>query len=157
MIISTKGRYALRVMVDLAEHPSDGFTPLQEIADRLHISKEYLNSILKLLVKHNQLTSLRGKGGGYRLNNPPETYRVGTILRIVEDNMAPVACVQEDHQCPNAVQCRSYGMWKALDDMINDYFDNIYLTDFLENGRFAPAASSMDEDTCPSIARSAVS
>ena len=142
MIISTKGRYALQVMIELAAHPSEEFTPLPEIARRLHISKEYLNSILKLLVADGQLTSLRGKGGGYRLTNPPETYRVGPILRLVEGDLAPVACVQENHQCPNAVQCPSYGMWEKLYGMINDYFDNIYLTDFLENGRF------YDPDCC---------
>ena len=137
MIISTKGRYALSVMIDLAEHPTDGFTPLPEIADRLCMSKEYLNSILKVLVEHGQLTSLRGKGGGYRLSAPAESYRVGTILRIVEGDLAPVACVQEDHSCPKAVQCRSYVMWERLNSLINNYFDNIRLTDFLEHGRFA--------------------
>ena len=137
MIISTKGRYALSVMIDLAEHPREGFTPLPEIAERLGMSKEYLNSILKVLVEHGQLVSLRGKGGGYRLAAPPETYRVGNILRILEGDLAPVACVQEDHQCPNVAQCRSYGMWERLNEMINGYFDNIYLTDFLEGGKFS--------------------
>ena len=137
MIISTKGRYALSVMIDLAEHPTEGFIPLQEIADRLCMSKDYLNSILKVLVEHGQLDSLRGKGGGYRLSAPADSYRVGTILRIVEGDLAPVACVQEDHSCPNAVQCRSYVMWEKLNTLINDYFDNIRLTDFLEHGKFA--------------------
>ena len=101
MIISTKGRYALRVMIDLAEHPTDGYVPLQEIADRQGISKEYLNSILKILVKNKQLDSLRGKGGGYRLANPPETYKVGTILNLAEGDLAPVSCISQPNSCPN--------------------------------------------------------
>ena len=136
MIISTKGRYALSVMIDLAEHPAEGFTPLTEIAQRLNISKEYLSSILKLLVEDGQLLSLRGKGGGYRLTRPPETYPVGEILRLVEGDLAPVACVQEEHCCPNAPQCQSHGMWQTLYGMINDYLDGIFLTDFLQGGKF---------------------
>ena len=136
MIVSTKGRYALRVMLDLCEHPGEGFTPLQEIADRQGISKEYLNSILKILVEHGLLLSLRGKGGGYKLARKPEDYRLGTILRTVEGDLSPVSCVQGDHSCPNANQCRSHAVWQELDKVISDYLDSIRLTDFMENGRF---------------------
>ena len=136
MIVSTKGRYALAVMIELAEHPREGFVPLSEISDRLHISKEYLNSSLKLLVQGNQLLSLRGKGGGYRLADAPDRVCVGTILRLVEGDLAPVSCVQENHKCPNCSGCRSYGMWEELDELINGYLDRVYLSDFLENGKF---------------------
>ena len=93
MLISTKGRYALRVMVDLAEHQADGFIPLKVIAQRQEISEKYLENIIKLLVKAKLLTGVRGKGGGYRLAKAPEQYTVGSILRITEDSMAPVACL----------------------------------------------------------------
>ena len=136
MIVSTKGRYALRVMLDLCEHPREGFTPLQEISDRQGISKEYLNSILKVLVEHGLLDSLRGKGGGYMLAKKPEQYRVGTILRTVEGDLSPVSCVQDAHACPNITQCRSHAMWQELDKVISDYLDSILLTDFMEGGRF---------------------
>ena len=136
MIISTKGRYALRVMVDLAEHPGEGYIPLQEIADRQKISREYLSSILKVLVEDGQLDSLRGKGGGYRLRYPVEQYTVCQILRPVEGDLAPVTCVQENHQCPNSIRCRSYTMWHELDDVITSYLTGVHLTDFLPNGRF---------------------
>ena len=142
MIISTKGRYALSVMVDLAEHPGEGFIPLQEIADRHAISKEYLSSILKLLVADGQLVSLRGKGGGYRLSEDVSTYRVGDIIRLVEGDLAPVACVQEEHPCPNAIRCPNFTMWDDLYKLINAYLDEIYLTDFLPGGRFYQASLS---------------
>ena len=129
MIISTKGRYALRVMIDLAEHPGEGFIPLQEIAERQNISKEYLTSILKVLVQNDLLDSLRGKGGGYRLNHPPQEYSVGMILRLVEGDLAPVACVAG--QCSSPSHCRLYAMWDNLDQLINGYFDGITLADFL--------------------------
>ena len=136
MIVSTKGRYALRVMLDLCEHPREGFTPLQEISDRQGISKEYLNSILKVLVEHGLLESLRGKGGGYQLAMKPEQYRVGTILRTVEGDLSPVSCVQNGQACPNSTQCRSHALWQELDHVISDYLDSVSLTDFMEGGRF---------------------
>lgn len=136
MIVSTKGRYALRVMLDLCEHPRVGYTPLQEISDRQGISKEYLNSILKILVEKDLLLSLRGKGGGYMLKFEPEDYKVGTILRTVEGDLSPVSCVQDSHQCPNSQQCRSHALWQELDKVITDYLDSVKLTDFMEGGRF---------------------
>ena len=94
MLISTKGRYALRVMIDLAEHRSDGFIPLKVIAERQEISEKYLENIIKLLVKAKLLNGLRGKGGGYQLTKAPEQYTVESILRVTEDSMAPVACLE---------------------------------------------------------------
>lgn len=137
MIISTRGRYALRVMIDLAEHPTGDFVPLQDIADRLKISKEYLNSILKVLVQNGQLDSLRGKGGGYRLIAPPEKYQVGTILRLVEGDLSPVSCTQDVSKCPDAANCCAHGLWGDLNRMINDFLDNVYLSDFMQGGRYA--------------------
>ena len=132
MYISTKGRYALRVMVDLAEQPEDVYVPLKEIADREEISKEYLNTILKVLVENGLLLSLRGKGGGYKLTHAPEQYTVGNILRLTEGSLAPVPCVSGG-ACPNAGHCPSLTMWKKLDDMINSFFDNITLVDLMED------------------------
>ena len=93
MLVSTKGRYALRVMIDLAEHQADGFIPLKIIAERQEISEKYLENIIKLLVKAKLLTGVRGKGGGYKLARAPEQYTVGSILRTTEESMAPVACL----------------------------------------------------------------
>ena len=94
MMVSTKGRYALRVMIDLAEHQSEGYVPLKEIAARQEISEKYLESILKVLVQQRFLEGLRGKGGGYKLTRAPETYTVGSILRLTEGDLAPVACLE---------------------------------------------------------------
>ena len=132
MLISTKGRYALRVMIDLAEHQADGFVPLKVIAERQDISEKYLESIIKLLVKAKLLNGLRGKGGGYRLTKAPEQYTVGSILRLTEDSMAPVACLEpEANTCPRAAECRTLGLWRGLDKVINDYLNNYTLADLM--------------------------
>lgn len=137
MLVSTKGRYALRVMIDLAEHQSDGFIPLKVIAERQEISEKYLESIIKLLVKAKLLTGLRGKGGGYQLTKAPEQYTVESILRITEDSMAPVACLEPGAEaCPRAAECRTLSMWQGLDKLITEYFANITLADLM---RSAPA------------------
>lgn len=134
MLISTKGRYALRVMIDLAEHQADGFIPLKVIAQRQGISEKYLESIIKLLVKDKLLTGIRGKGGGYRLEKAPEEYTVGSILRITEDSMAPVACLEPGADaCTRAAECRTLPMWRGLDKLIRDYFENITLADLMHN------------------------
>ena len=132
MLISTKGRYALRVMIDLAEHQADGFIPLKVIADRQEISEKYLESIIKLLVKAKLLNGLRGKGGGYQLTKAPEQYTVGSILRMTEDSIAPVSCLELDAAaCPRAAECRTLSLWQGLDKVINDYLDNITLADLM--------------------------
>ena len=132
MLISTRGRYALRVMIDLAEHQGEGFIPLKAIAQRQGISEKYLESIMKLLVKAKLLNGLRGKGGGYQLTKAPEQYTAGSILRMTEESMAPVSCLESDAEaCPRAAECRTLPLWKGLDKVINDYLDNFTLADLM--------------------------
>lgn len=141
MLISTKGRYALRVMADLAGHPTDGYIPLKEVAQRQEISEKYLEAIIKILVKAKLLSGLRGKGGGYKLTRAPEQYTVGTILRLTEESLAPVACISEDSDpCPRASDCLTLPLWQGLDRVIHEYLDSITLADLLrwqENGNGA--------------------
>lgn len=133
MLISTKGRYSLRVMVDLSEHQSDGYIPLKTIADRQEISEKYLESIIKLLVKENILTGLRGKGGGYKLTKAPDQYIVGDILRITEESLAPVSCLEPGATvCPRMAICRTLPLWEGLDKVIRDYLDNITIADLMK-------------------------
>ena len=130
MLISTKGRYALRVMIDLAEHQADGFVPLKVIAERQDISEKYLESIIKLLVKAKLLNGLRGKGGGYRLTRSPDQYTVSEILMLTEGSLAPVSCLTPGASaCARMANCRTYEMWKGLNDLISDYFGKITLAD----------------------------
>lgn len=134
MLISTKGRYALRVMIDLAEHQADGFIPLKIIAERQNISEKYLESIIKLLVKAKLLNGLRGKGGGYQLTKASEQYTVGSILRATEDSMAPVSCLEPGSDaCPRAAECRTLSLWRGLDKVINDYLDHYTLADLMHS------------------------
>jgi Rrf2 family iron-sulfur cluster assembly transcriptional regulator len=135
MLISTKGRYALRVMIDLAEHQADGVVPLKVIAERQGISEKYLESIIKLLVKARLLNGLRGKGGGYKLTKAPEQYTVGSILRLTEDSLAPVSCLEQGADaCPRAAECRTLSLWKGLDKVINDYLGNVTIADLMRSG-----------------------
>ena len=130
MLISTKGRYALRVLIDLAEHQTEGYIPLKEVAQRQEISEKYLESIIKLLVKANLLSGLRGKGGGYKLTKSPELYTVGSILRLTEDSLAPVTCLEPGAPaCAKMAECRTISMWQGLDKLINDYLNNITIAD----------------------------
>ena len=132
MLISTKGRYALRVMIDLVEHQSEGYIPLKEIAERQEISEKYLESIIKILVKAKMLDGLRGKGGGYKLTKAPEQYTVGSILRLTEESLAPVSCLEEGAlPCTRAAECRTLPMWQGLDKVINEYLDGILLSDLV--------------------------
>ena len=134
MLISTKGRYALRVMIDLSEHQAEGLIPLKVIAQRQEISEKYLESIIKLLVKARLLTGLRGKGGGYKLTKAPEQYTVGSILRLTEESLAPVACLEPGADaCSRAAECRTLSLWKGLDQVINDYLDNITVADLMRS------------------------
>lgn len=133
MLVSTKGRYALRVMTDLAEHPSEEYIPLKEIAQRQGISEKYLEAIIKILVRAKLLTGVRGKGGGYKLNRLPEQYTVGSILRLTEDSLAPVSCLEEGAEsCPRAPVCRSLPVWKGLAQVINQYLDHITIADLIQ-------------------------
>ena len=132
MLISTKGRYALRVLVDMAEHQSDGYVPLKEIASRQEISEKYLESIVKMLVKEGILTGLRGKGGGYRLSRTPDQFTVGNILRVTEGSLAPVSCLEEGKPaCPRMSTCRTLAMWEGLDRSIRTYLDSFTVADLI--------------------------
>ena len=134
MLISRKGRYALRVMIDLAEHQSEDFIPLKVIAERQEISEKYLESIIKLLVKAKLLNGLRGKGGGYQLTRAPEQYTVGSILRLTEESLAPVACLEDGAaSCPRMASCRTLPLWQGLNKVINDYLDNVTLADLVQS------------------------
>lgn len=136
MLISTKGRYALRVMIDLAEHQTDDFIPLKVIADRQEISEKYLESIIKLLVKAKFLSGLRGKGGGYRLTKTPEEYTVADILLLTEESLAPVACLEQGAlPCSRTATCRTLEMWKGLDRVIHDYLSGITLAALMQKNQ----------------------
>lgn len=133
MLISTKGRYSLRVMVDLAEHRADGYIPLKTIADRQEISEKYLESIIKLLVRAKLLEGLRGKGGGYRLTKAPDQYSAGSILRLTEESLAPVSCLEPGAAaCPRMAACRTLPLWRGLDRLIGDYLDNVTVADLMQ-------------------------
>ena len=132
MLISTKGRYALRVMLDLAEHTGKGYIPLRDIAERQEISEKYLESIIKALVKAGLVDGVRGKGGGYCLTRAPEDYVVGDILRLTEGELTPVACLSpEAKDCHRAPDCRTKPMWEKLYKLINDFFDGYTLRDLM--------------------------
>ena len=132
MIISTKGRYALRVMIDLAEQDPDGYTPLDEIATRQGISKKYLEIILKTLVTQKLLIGVRGKGGGYKLTRPPKEYQVLEILELTEGPLHSVTCLQPNYSpCDRKNHCKTLPMWQRFDQIVHDFFQNITLEDLL--------------------------
>lgn len=132
MLISTKGRYALRVMLDLADHTGKGYIPLRDIAERQEISEKYLESIIKALVRAGLVDGVRGKGGGYRLTRAPEDYVVGDILRLTEGDLTPVACLSADaKECRRMPDCRTKPMWEKLYKLINDFFDGYTLRDLM--------------------------
>lgn len=133
MLISSRGRYALRVMIDLAEHQSEDFIPLKVIAQRQEISEKYLENIIKMLVKARFLSGLRGKGGGYKLTKAPEQYTIGSILQLTEDSLAPVACLEEGAPaCPRMAGCRTLPIWQGLDKLIQDYLNHITIADLIQ-------------------------
>lgn len=135
MKISTRGRYALRVMIDLAEHNTGEYIPLTDIAERQEISEKYLESIISVLSKNNLLDSLRGKGGGYKLAKAPQNYTVAEILNLTEGSLAPVACLDsEKNTCSRAPKCKTLNMWKNLYKLIDDYFKGITIADLLHEG-----------------------
>ena len=128
MKISTRGRYAIRVMLDLTEHNTGEYIPLADIAKRQEISEKYLEAIVAMLVKNGLLTALRGKGGGYKLTKKPEDYTVASILRVTEGSFAPVACLEsQPNQCERVSQCKTIRMWEGLQKVVEDYFENITL------------------------------
>ena len=132
-MISTKGRYALRVLIDMAEHQSGGYVPLKEIAQRQEISEKYLESIIKILVREHVLEGMRGKGGGYRLRRNPDQLTAGYILRLMEGSLAPVACLEEGTTpCARAAECRTLPLWSGLDKVINEYLDRFTVADLMK-------------------------
>ncbi len=134
MVISTRGRYALRVMVDLAKHAQSGFVSLNEVARRQGISRKYLESIASALGKAELINSKRGKDGGYRLSRPAEDVSVGSVLAKVERGLAPAACVGgRDRRCDRAEDCPTLPLWKGLDTVVEDYLERVTIADLLEN------------------------
>lgn len=134
MKISTRGRYAIRVILDLSEHDTGEYIPLTDVAKRQEISEKYLEAIVAMLVKNNLLVALRGKGGGYKLTKRPEEYSVASILRVTEGAFAPVACLeQQPNQCERVTHCKTLKMWEGLQTLLNDYFENITIRDLLDN------------------------
>ncbi len=132
-MISTRGRYALRVLLDLAENAGDGYLPMKDVAARQEISQKYLEQIMPVLVQHGMVDAVHGKGGGYRLTKAPEEYRVGDILRLTEGDLAPVACLTcTATPCHRAARCRTRGMWEAYYAMTDRFFDGITLRDLLD-------------------------
>ena len=133
MIVSTKGRYALRVMIDLAEQHTQDRTPLKEIAERQEISQKYIEAIMTLLSKNGFVEAVHGKGGGYKLNKKPEEYRVGDILRLTEGSLSPVACLEKGAaECPRKSECRTLPLWTKLDDLVENYLDSVTLADLMK-------------------------
>lgn len=132
-MISTKARYALRVMIDLAQHQdSNNYIPLKEIAGRQEISEKYLEIILKMLVKEKFLVGLRGKGGGYKLTRAPKDYIIGEIIELTDGSLAPVACLIPDAEsCPRKNNCITLPLWQKYDTLVHDFFYNITLADLL--------------------------
>ena len=132
-MISTRGRYAIRVLLDLAEHRGEAFTPMKEVARRQEISHKYLEKIMPLLSKANMVEGQHGKGGGYRLTMEPENYRIGDILRLTEVDLAPVACLSApSNTCPRAPYCRTLPMWQKYYEMTLSYFDGITICDLMQ-------------------------
>ena len=134
MMISTRGRYALRILVDLAENQRDGYITLKEAAERQEISEKYLESIVKDLVKAKMVEGLRGKGGGYRLARPAEEIRVLDVLRHTEGSMAPVACLEEGAKpCGRAAACRTLPLWEGLDRVVREYLSGFTVQDLVRD------------------------
>lgn len=133
MMISTRGRYALRVMIDLAESMEQGLVPMKEVAAHQEISLKYIERIMPVLVQNGLVEGIHGKGGGYRLTKQPKEYRVGDILRLTEGDLAPVACLECGAEpCNKTDECRTLPMWNEFYEMINKYFDSITLADLMK-------------------------
>lgn len=136
MLVSTKGRYALRVIIDLAEHQAAGRIPLKEIAERQSVSEKYLENILSILVRNGLLSGMRGKGGGYRLTRDPDQITAGEVLRLTEGSLAPVSCLEGGRKgCERAAECPTIGMWTELDRMIGTYLDSVTIADLVASPR----------------------
>ena len=136
MKISTKGRYALRMLIDLAEHRSNGYISLKEISERQDISKKYLEQIIPILNRTDILRANRGSQGGYMLAQDPDKYTVGDILRLTEGSLSPVECVDQNPiECPRSADCSTLPIWQGLSKVINEYLDSITLQDIVDQQR----------------------
>lgn len=131
MKISTKGRYALRVMIDLAVNDKGDYVSLKDISNRQEVSLKYLEQIMAMLNKAGYVKSTRGNNGGYRLAKSPEEYKVGDILRKTEGDLAPIACVNGE-ECGKRENCKTFKFWKGLDNVINEYVDSKTLADLIK-------------------------
>ncbi len=144
MKISTKGRYALRMMLDLAMNQGEDFVSLKDIAERQNVSKKYLEQIVPLMNKSGMLKTNRGNHGGYRLVKTPDKYTVGEILRVTEGSLAPVACLEyEPVDCERAEECLTLPVWRGLYKAVTDYLDGITLQDIIDK-----SAQSYGNDYC---------
>ncbi|MBQ8782798.1 MAG: Rrf2 family transcriptional regulator [Clostridia bacterium] len=133
MMISTRGRYALRVMIELAERYEEGFVSLKSVSNNQQISEKYMESIISLLVKNGFVEGVRGKGGGYQLTRPADEYTVGSILTVTEGSLAPVACLEKgDGECHRSCDCKTLPIWQNLDKIINEYLESVKLSDLCE-------------------------
>ena len=132
MKISTRGRYAIRVMLDLAEHNTGEYIPLMDIAKRQEISEKYMEQIMSILNKAGFVRSVRGPQGGYFLTRKPEEYTVGMILRLTEGSLAPVACVEEENTCEKIHDCATILVWQKMNEAINDVVDHMTLQDLVD-------------------------
>ena len=131
-MVSTRGRYALRVLIDLSEHNNGSYIPMKDVAARQEISLKYLERILPTLTKAKLIEGVHGKGGGYKLTRAPEDYTVGEVLRLTEGDLAPVACLSPDAEpCERAAECRTLQMWKGFYDMMNKYFYSVTIADLI--------------------------
>ncbi len=132
MIISTKGRYALRIMLDLAAHPDDGYISLKTISNRQNISMKYLEAIVAMLNKADLLDSMRGKDGGYKLNREPKDYNIAQIIKLTEGSLAPVACLDcGENTCERAGDCLTLPLWQNLEQLIDEYLSAVSLEDVM--------------------------
>lgn len=147
-LVSTKGRYALRAMADLAKNQGDGLIPLAEVAQRQGISEKYLESIVTTLSKAGFIVGQRGKGGGYRLAKEPKDYSIGSILRLVEGSLVPVACLgfEDGRQCSYKELCHTLPLWEELGDLINGFLDSKTLQDVIDQGAGVPQSFSCRVD-----------
>ncbi len=133
MMISTKGRYALRIMIDLAQNETEKVVSLKDIAQRQNISIKYLEMIISILNKGNMVRSQRGKSGGYWLAKHPREYTIGSILKLMEGSLAPVVCLEEGAKvCEKASECITLPLWKKLDNVIDEYLESVTLEDLIQ-------------------------
>ena len=133
MMVSTKGRYALRIMIDLAQHREEGYISLSDISKRQYVSLKYMEAIVSVLNKAGFVESLRGKDGGYRLKRPPEEYTIGSILKLTEGSLAPISCAEfgSNTVCAQAGSCVTLPMWQHLDEIVDGYLERITLLDLI--------------------------